>query len=936
MQFEDGAATYVNKARTRNPKIVRKEYLRSYLAETMQLRAWISNRLSRSRLDVRGRAVEGACWEGGGDPRWKVCVVKEYIYIYIYIMDGGEVVHTNESSVSVGGWQEKGAEARMLMPFAALWMRAPSAVEEVKRRLCSSFGVQRTIDGKLVCLCALEFAGTDAIEKCTTCVVRHGVDALHATVQEAVPSSSEGMLGGRWLEEGELCPACGSTRGGWMCGGSECHVASCEEALLYQGMWSKIHVRAEGELQVDCQQHCVHMDGQFLQDDRHGACAIVRHLAGHAAASKQYNQKMKAWAASAQVQRPPKIADNFLAREGPITLEFSSRVRAFTRIGHSLPAADFLQRLVCGNSAALATLEKSSVKYRRGSVVLPDNTTDGFVILRIDHQRNMVETCAVQQTGSCARHPRCVCFHIDAYDKKWQRMVDVKGTVACLAPRFGWRRDFTLPLSKVCWRRADPRVTDGEEPAAEFGGKLPETDQPSVSILRCAKLLELCRAEMQLQCSDYAILRCLGCTCVTLVLQGCAARSHLPFSRAKETFPGRRAVVQRWQRPVGKAAAVQMRPVRQTFGRGRVCHAQKNGAWKRKYVSHHSSKGEMPKVQGKKDHGHEQRGVHLLTFWCRCNLRGGRALETGRENKLDRLALLCFSQAMEPRSFEGAVHGFGRNQSCKHWRGEDAQGAAGVVSVLERRRARCQEFGKDCAPVLSANRIAAPWGGGPLGLRSLRGSLSRGRIFSSIAGSTAISSKKRRRARCRRQAQTWCRHPSSWVVWHSSLSGGFHAFGGKTSGGRDGSIHSVASHHGGRWSITTGLGAGQHRKNVANHGPRGDETAPLFAWSWPHQSEQRHKNSFRILCWCWPKTRGVEVARCVEQPFGRLSSRCVGSSHYVLQAFQCAATRPCRSQWCIGDRRRHAREVGKNVASLAAQWGCANFSEEWSRGSCCV
>ncbi len=34
-------------------------------------------------------------------------------------------------------------------------------------------------------------------------------------------------------------------------------------------------------------------------------------------------------------------------------------------------------------------------------------------------------------------------------------MQDIKGFVICVTPRFGWKHDFTLPLSKVCWRRAE-------------------------------------------------------------------------------------------------------------------------------------------------------------------------------------------------------------------------------------------------------------------------------------------------------------------------------------------------------------------------------------------------------------------------------------------------------------------------------------------------
>lgn len=410
--------------------------------------------------------------------------------------------------------QEKALTELPTTPFVAMWMRAPTATEAVARRL-PAYGVTKTSDGKFVCVCGSHFAGPTASQECATCWLRHGVATLDAAVEAAVPSSSESRLGGRWLDVGEECSACGNRAGGWICSGSHAHVASCEEALLVEGRWSRLRVTHAGELEVDCKTHCVHLDGTFKMRD--GAfLAVLSHLAGHNAASKHYHEKMKAWAKTVGVEQRPVIAGNFLAREGPAAAEFSARVRAFTRNGQRMPAGEFLQHLVCEHSDGLASVEPSHVKYRKGSVVLPDPAGDGFVILRVDWQRKMVETGVVHRNDACARHPRCVCFTIDQYEKQWRHMKDIKGKVVCLAPRFGWKHDFTLDLSKVCWQRADPRASDGSTDDGPSEAVV-EPGESSVTILRCAKLLQLCRVDMQLQPCDYPLLRFLGSSQVNIV-----------------------------------------------------------------------------------------------------------------------------------------------------------------------------------------------------------------------------------------------------------------------------------------------------------------------------------------------------------------------------------------------------------------------------------
>jgi len=53
-----------------------------------------------------------------------------------------------------------------------------------------------------------------------------------------LPASSEAGVGGKWLAEGEACPSCGSTAGGWLCAGPA-HIASCEEADVFDGCWHR-------------------------------------------------------------------------------------------------------------------------------------------------------------------------------------------------------------------------------------------------------------------------------------------------------------------------------------------------------------------------------------------------------------------------------------------------------------------------------------------------------------------------------------------------------------------------------------------------------------------------------------------------------------------------------------------------------------------------
>lgn len=393
-------------------------------------------------------------------------------------------------------------------------------MQQVARRLLE-YGAKRTADGNYRCVCGSEFVGVTAAQQCARCWLHHGLETLDGIVATALPASSLPGLGGRWLGAGEECAHCGSTAAGWICDGSSGHMASCEEALLFQGKWTSLRVDRRGVLQVDRRKHCVHVDGSYKTKDE-GLAAITAHLHAHHCACQHYQKRMGRWLRLARVERQPVLLGKLKARAGPAPLAFQSRIRAFQRTGEAIPADSMLDRLLFPGMAATAlnSIEQSGVVLRRGSVVLPDADSDGLVILKIDNKKKMAQTALVSRNDQCARHPLCVCYHIcENIEQKWRKMTDIiQGgrQVVCLCPRFGWKHDFSLPLSKVCWRRASPDATKDipqravRRPASNLvGDQVGPADD--VSMRRCAKLLDLCRTSKDLECFEYEVLRCLGC-----------------------------------------------------------------------------------------------------------------------------------------------------------------------------------------------------------------------------------------------------------------------------------------------------------------------------------------------------------------------------------------------------------------------------------------
>lgn len=341
------------------------------------------------------------------------------------------------------------------VPFVALWMRSARARAGCQRHT-AAMGLQCVEGGGFRCLCGATFS-RNQLDDCIDCWLQHGCVALQAKLREAVPTSSQPGQCGLWLREGEICPACGSREGGWVCGGSSEHVASCEEAAVVSGNWTGLVVDRSGALMTDVRRCCVHFDGIFRRRDP-GIKAVQEHLVAHGKAARHYLARIATWEKSVRVERMPTFEEGMKARAGPALPNFSSRIRAFTRVGAALPPATLLQQLACNSSSTMRALpsgEKDHMRLRRGSVVVETLSGDGQVIMAIDRTTKKVQVAHVEHCAGCPRHPRCVCYHVHQYQVQWKDMQDIKGFVICLTPRFGWKHDFTLPLSKVCWRRAE-------------------------------------------------------------------------------------------------------------------------------------------------------------------------------------------------------------------------------------------------------------------------------------------------------------------------------------------------------------------------------------------------------------------------------------------------------------------------------------------------
>lgn len=198
------------------------------------------------------------------------------------------------------------------------------------------------------------------------------------------------------------------------------------------------------------------------------------------------------------------------AKPGPRPAPFQGRLRAFHRTEQRMPTGDLLQHMLRTGNERLPVAASEDKSLRPGSVLLRSlQQGDGKVILRINKAAKKFLAATVQRNTSCLRHPLCTCFTICEFDQEWMPLTAATDfLVVCLMPRFGWRHDFTVPLSKVCWRLADVLGHVNDKIAA-LKAQLPCGEQTS---LRCSKMLEMCRESAAWRCEDWQTLRSLGFT----------------------------------------------------------------------------------------------------------------------------------------------------------------------------------------------------------------------------------------------------------------------------------------------------------------------------------------------------------------------------------------------------------------------------------------
>ena len=243
-------------------------------------------------------------------------------------------------------------------------------------------GLSTTTAGGYRCLCGAAFT-RDRAEACADCFLQHGRATLDRLVREAVPPLSEPGLGGRWLAEGEKCEACGSTAGGCLCAGGAAHIASCEEASLFQGAWDQVALVRNGFLAADARKHCVNLHGtctmKKLDSSLH---RIQQHLRAHGSAASHYWLRLSKYTSTLRIQRPPTLSGKMMAKPEPRPLEFRRRIQAFQRTEQRMSAGNLLQHtLQTSNERLLVAVEKDTC-LRSGSVLL-SMQSDRKVVLGI-------------------------------------------------------------------------------------------------------------------------------------------------------------------------------------------------------------------------------------------------------------------------------------------------------------------------------------------------------------------------------------------------------------------------------------------------------------------------------------------------------------------------------------------------------------------------
>ena len=138
------------------------------------------------------------------------------------------------------------------------------------------------------------------------------------------------------------------------------------------------------------------------------------------------------------------------------------------------------------------------------------------------------------------------------YNVEWRSMEDTCSEVVILTPRFGWKHNFSLPLHKVCWRKADHLGNTDDYWTHEIKSQTAFVSPQALSRLsRCAQMLDHCHASLDAGPEEMMQLRQLFP--VASLWPG-LSRSHVyvvgPTSRCAELLAAR------WRAPhQGQAAS---------------------------------------------------------------------------------------------------------------------------------------------------------------------------------------------------------------------------------------------------------------------------------------------------------------------------------------------------------------------------------------------
>ena len=297
-------------------------------------------------------------------------------------------------------------------------------------------------------------------------------------------------------------------------------MTSCEEALVFQGRWHELLLDGEGRLQVDAQRCCFHVAGDFKPSHMESATdagvrQIRQHLLAHDKAVSSLLRRVQTFQDRLRKHRQmPLLGNSLQCTTDDLPPDFASRTQAFQSVAARVTPGQLIQQLCAGSTdfeQRLPAIDATDLLLRPGSAALPaPGAGDGWCVLQLDTRRSRVHMAPVQRTEDCARHVHAVCFQIIYNDLQWKRLDDAHGHVITMFPRFGWRHDFSLPLERVRWRRADflGATQDWWANKRVKSSQQPSVSQPESRLLsRCNAALESCQTAFRLTPQDCTQLR---------------------------------------------------------------------------------------------------------------------------------------------------------------------------------------------------------------------------------------------------------------------------------------------------------------------------------------------------------------------------------------------------------------------------------------------